>query len=348
MELMYPVVILICLVISIALVFFKFNKNVKYVDGKKVANTKYVKESEYYKQKVREYNIFSKIIMGLSAVCIVIASVLVARPVTINTHSEDKYNRDIFLSLDVSASQCEVNVEILKQFKQMIPKIEGDRIGIVIYNTSPLVYCPLTEDYEYVNECLSKIERILQSYIDNNGTIVDVLSDDGAEEATFWNGGVLANSDKKGSSLVGDGLAGAVFSFPDLKVNKERTRIIVYSTDNAVEGDETVSLEDACSLCKNYNIYLYAYAPTIQMNKYATEYGIQSYKKAVEQNAGGKFYTGDLSKSVSSIVNEISETKKSLLKTSKKTYVTDHPEMLLVTITALFLVLIIIEKRVKL
>lgn len=84
------------------------------------------------------------------------------------------------------------------------------------------------------------------------------------------------------------------------------------------------------------------------MNIYATKEGIASYKSAVEKNAEGKFYTGNLDKMSSSIVNEVKETKTSLMKTSKKTYVTDHPEIIFISIIILFLILIMIEKRVRL
>lgn len=113
-------------------------------------------------------------------------------------------------------------------------------------------------------------------------------------------------------------------------------------------GTETVSLKEACKISKQYNINLYAYCPTTEMNIYATKEGIASYKSAVEKNAGGKFYTGDLDEMSSNIVNEIKETKTSLLKTSKKTYVTDHPEIFFVITIILFLGLILIEKRIKL
>ena len=127
----------------------------------------------------------------------------------------------------------------------------------------------------------------------------------------------------------------------------ERTRIIIFATDNDVSGTETISLEDACSICKQYNVNLYAYCPSTQMNVYTSEQKIASYKRAVEGRAEGKFYTGNLTQMASSIVNEIKETKTSLLKTSKKTYVTDYPEILLITIVTIFLVLIIIEKRAR-
>lgn len=207
MELMYPIAIIICLILGVALFFINFNKKIKYTNGKKVANTKYIKETEYYKTKVKKYNILSNLIKILSVICIVIASILVARPVTIQTKSEDKYNRDILLGLDISTSECEVNLELIEKFKEIMPSIEGDRIGIVIYNTSPIVYCPLTDDYDYINECFNIIEKQLKIAIENNGYPPVTYESNGTEMPTIWYGGVGMNSEVRGSSLVGDGLA---------------------------------------------------------------------------------------------------------------------------------------------
>ena len=207
MELMYPIVIIICLMLSVILFFIKLNKKKVYIDGKKVANTKYIKETEYYKTKVRKYNILSNLIKGLSVICIVITSILVARPVKIQTKSEDKYNRDIILGLDISTSECEVNLELIEKFREIIPAIEGDRIGIVLYNTAPIVYCPLTDDYDYINECFDTISEQLEIAIKNNGYPPVTYEVNGTEMPMIWYGGVGADSDTRGSSLVGDGLA---------------------------------------------------------------------------------------------------------------------------------------------
>ena len=85
------------------------------------------------------------------------------------------------------------------------------------------------------------------------------------------------------------GQRGTIYSFPDVKTNNDRTRIIIFATDNDVAGTETVTLEEACKLCKKYNINLYAYCPSIDMNKYTSKEKIDSYKNAVESSAGGKF-----------------------------------------------------------
>lgn len=207
MELMYPTILIICLITILILIFVKFNKKQKYLDGKKVANTKYIKETEYYKSKVRKYKFFSTILKVFSAICIITSSILASRIVTIKTKSNDKYNRDILIGLDISTSECDVNLEFAKKMRKILPNLEGDRIGIVIFNTAPVVYCPLTDDYEYIDECLQTIEKQSKIVSENNGIIPFSMDEAGEEARDFWSGGVVANNEERGSSLIGDGLA---------------------------------------------------------------------------------------------------------------------------------------------
>ena len=207
MELMYPIALIICLILLVILFFIKLNKNKAYIDGKKVANTKYIKETEYYKAKVKKYNILSNLIKVLSVICITVTSILIARPVKVQTKSDDKYNRDIILGLDISTSECKVNLELIEKFREIIPSIKGDRIGIVLYNTAPIVYCPLTDDYDYINKCLDDISEQLDIAIKNDGYPPETYEVNGTEVPMIWYGGVGKDSETRGSSLVGDGLA---------------------------------------------------------------------------------------------------------------------------------------------
>ena len=207
MELMYPIMIIICLILALAICFVKFNKKIKYTNGKKVANTKYVKETEYYKLKIKRYKILTNSIKILSVILIIVTSILIARPVKVQTKSEEKYNRDIFMSLDISTSQDEVNLELIRKFKKIIPNIKGDRIGIVIYNTAPVVYCPLTDDYDYINEYLDILEKNIKLSLDYDGHPPVTTEINGQETVTVVYGGAIAHSVEKGSSLIGDGLA---------------------------------------------------------------------------------------------------------------------------------------------
>lgn len=207
MELMYPFAIIVCLICVIVIMFLNKAHKDKYSDGKKIANTQFIKQTEYYKQKLKKYKFLSNTLKVLSVMIIIITGILIARPVTIQVKSDERYNRDILIGLDISTSECEVNLELIKKFQQIVPSIEGDRIGIVIYNTAPMVYCPLTDDYDYINECFETIKEQLKIAIDNNGYPPVTYKVDGEDVPMIWDGGVGANSEKRGSSLVGDGLA---------------------------------------------------------------------------------------------------------------------------------------------
>lgn len=347
MELMYPIVIFLSLGISIfIIVALKNSKKENYSKGKKVANTKYVKETAYYNEKLKKYKIILNAVKILYIACVFVMAVLVSRPVTIVTKSEDKFSRDIILSIDVSGSEDEVNLELVKKFKSMVGKIEGDRIGIVIFNTAPVVYCPLTTDYEFLYSCLDDLVDGLQTSIRNKNGVSDIST---TSQKLFY-GGVIANNESKGSSLIGDGLAGTVFSFPDLKTDTERTRIIVFATDNSYAGknnSEVVTLKDAALLCKKYKINLYAYCPTDSMNVYVTKDTLADYKASVA-SAGGKFYTGDLGTMTQNIVDEIKSTKQTAINTTKKTIITDHPEIFFIVFLIAYIALLVLEQRIKL
>lgn len=207
MEIMHPIVIIICFILGIVIYFARLRKKSQYTGGKKVANTKYIKETEYYKEKLKKYKILSNLTKTLSLISIILTSILIARLVEFKTKSEEMYNRDIILGLDISTSQSEVNLELIEKFKKIIPEIQGDRIGIILFNTAPVVYSPLTDDYDYINKCLDTITKELKLAIDNNGNPPITYKINGVETPTIWYGGVSANSDVRGSSLVGDGLA---------------------------------------------------------------------------------------------------------------------------------------------
>ena len=130
---------------------------------------------------------------------------------------EDKYNRDILIGLDISTSESEVNLELIKKFMQIMPSIEGDRIGIVIYNTAPVVYCPLTDDYDYIKERFETLIEQLEIAIKNNGSPPVTYKVDGEDVPMIWYGGVSLNSSERGSSLVGDGLARNIIFFSRCK-----------------------------------------------------------------------------------------------------------------------------------
>ena len=87
-----------------------------------------------------------------------------------------------------------------------------------------MVYCPLTDDYNYINECLNTIEEQLEVVVENNGNIPISTDEKGIDTFTFWCGGTIANSNEKGSSLVGNGLARNYFFISRFKNTKGKDK----------------------------------------------------------------------------------------------------------------------------
>lgn len=337
MELEYPWVLYIGIPIIIILLFIKLKKGSKYKDGKKVANTKYIKEIPYYKKVLKKHKFFSYCIKFVCIVCIILSLVLLSRPIIIDTYDEPKYSRDIFLCMDVSTSVDELNKEVIDNYKSIIKSLKNERFGIVIFNTSPVLLVPLTDDYEYILEVLDNLSRAFEARSNINSS-----GDDYFYLMRYIGSGTIVGNEDKGSSLIGDGLASCVYNFSELDEDKEKARIIILSTDNDLQGTPTVTLEEAAKISKNNNITVFGIAPEKIYEDDKAE-----FKEAVEIT-GGEFYTETSSGTVSSIVNSIDQKAKSLVKGQKQSRKIDKPEIPFIVLIVSLFVLFILDKKVKL
>lgn len=337
MELEYPWVLYIGIPIIIILLFIKLRKGSKYKDGKKVANTKYVKEIPYYKRVIKKYKFFSYCIKFVCIVCIILSLVLLSRPIIIDTYDEPKYSRDIFLCMDVSTSVDELNKEVIDNYKNIIKSLKNERFGIVIFNTSPVLLVPLTDDYEYIIEVLDNLSKAFdaRSNLDSSG-------DDYLYLMRYISSGTIVGNEERGSSLIGDGLASCVYNFSNLEEDKEKARSIILSTDNDLQGTPTVTLEEAAKISKSNNITVFGIAP-----EKIDEEDKAEFKEAVEIT-GGEFFTETSSGTVSSIVNSIDQKAKSLVKGQKQSRKIDKPEVPFIVLIVSLFVLFMLDKKVKL
>lgn len=302
----------------------------------KLANTDLLLTNEYYKKQLRIYNILRVFLVLTVAVMILSTAVLLARPYYIKKIKEQKYTRDIILCLDISSSVDELNLKLVKELQDTVRGLSGERIGIVIFNTTPVVLSPLTDDYEYT---LKQLENIVTALKSQNGK----MSLHGTDWL-YWNeylyGGTLVGNEMRGSSLIADGLMGGLFAFPE--EDNERTKIIIFSTDNDPNGESYVSLMEAADYCKNNNATVYGIGTKEMYAK-----NMQEMKAAVE-HTGGKFYLEEKSSTFHEIVEEI-ETKSENL-TEGKTIIklVETPErffVILVIVFAVYIILSIVLKR---
>ena len=335
MELRYP--FLIILIIVLIIVYFLLSKNKKniFTIGTKIANTNYIKNTKYYKKKRKEYNIIKKILILIFVTSITCCTILIARLTKIETNNIEQYNRDIFLCMDVSNSVDELNVELVDSLKDTVNELQGERFGISIFNTSSVVLVPLTDDYDYVINILNEIQKSIESKSSTNYS--SYSDDDYFYVRNYIYSGTSENNLTRGSSLIGDGLASCVYNFSNL--DEERTRIIIFSTDNDLQGTPLVTLDEAADISKSKNIKVFGIG-----TKFMTEHNKSDFKSAVEKT-GGKFYEHSTS-TVNNIVNDIELTSKSLLKNQIETKKTDIPQIPFILLIISIIGIITISRKV--
>ena len=290
--------------------------------GVRAAGTGRIKSTELYKSLIKKYRILAGIMIAAIIGCAVSALFLVARPYK----NQDVYTgikkRDIILCMDVSYSLYDLNSELTDYLKGVVKGLSGDRIGVSIYNTSTVTYVPLTDDYDYVVTRLDELshyfelQKELYEEIYANYEYTYEMPDDVEaryyklmEELDFYDAGTLLNNNIRGSSLIGEGLGTALYSFPYLG-DSERTRVIIMSTDNQLNAHDRqiMDLDEAADYCKKNKVTVFGLFPS-QENFYQPENFdyktcYQEYKRAVEKT-GGLLYVRTPDLPVSAIVQDI-------------------------------------------
>lgn len=340
MELRYPILAIFLVIAIICYFILVRGKENKYKTGSKIANTWYLKNTDYYKKKIKEYKLVRYLICILFGICGISAVILLARLSKSDTIDNSQYNRDIFLCMDVSTSVNSLNLSLVENLKETVKQLHGERFGVSIFNTSSVTLVPLTDDYDYVNEVLEKLEKSFKDVNDySDGNYIYYYDDDTLSSIEYLIAGTNEGYETRGSSLIGDGLASCVYNFTNLEEDKDRTRIILFSTDNDLLGEPLVTLDKAAKISKEKKIKVFGIGTTSM--KYNDEL---EFKQAVEQT-GGKFYQNSR-QSVSNIVEDIEKTSKSLLKKQVEKRTVDIPQIPFIILLAGITGVIIISKKV--
>ena len=153
MELKNGFVIYIGIGVFVLLILFLFiynNKKSKYRGGKKVVRDELSNDNPVFRRRMRLYRILSFVIMIACMAGIAVSFVILARPVETATKEKTDNNRDIILSIDVSTSVDNLNMNLVEKLKKTVMELKGERFGIQIFNTSTVLLTPLTDDYEFV------------------------------------------------------------------------------------------------------------------------------------------------------------------------------------------------------
>ncbi len=334
MELMFPAAIFIGIPIAIILTFITIKRKDVFEKGKKVANTNFIEDTPLYKKLLLQYRIFSIAALSCLWIGLALAIVMLSRPAKIDVVNTELRNRDIFICMDTSYSIDEVNLEICNNLKDVVKELDGERFGISIFNGKSVVLVPLTTDYDYILEVLDQLEESIKHSLNGHSDPLCQICEY-KYDGTLWDDG-------RGSSFIGDGLASCLYNFPDLKENDERSRMIIFVTDNelnAITATSFVTVEEAATLCAANDVKVFAVTPEDIVDE-------QSFRQAIV-NTGGKHYEVTSKKVFDELVSDIRLTGTAVM-TDTKIIVTDKPEVLFVFMLIFIGTYFILSRKVKL
>lgn len=176
------------------------------------------------------------ILLTLGALAVVTgAGLAVARPQTTDTEPRDSRSRDLLLCLDASASMDDDNATVVRELRKVTGRLEGDRVGMMIWSSAAVMVFPLTDDYDYVRQQLDRAEAAFEKNPEGFFAGVDV---DGA-----------------GASLIGDGIVSCSERFD--RPAADRTRVLIVASDNEPLGRRAYSLSEAAAVAKSEKVLLY-------------------------------------------------------------------------------------------
>lgn len=332
MELMFPVAIFVGVPLAIILTFITIKRKDVFQHGKKVANTNFLEATPLYKKLQTEYKVFSIVAIVCLWISLVLAIIMLSRPVKIDAVSTELHNRDIIICMDISDSVDELNLQICNELKEIVKDLNGERFGITIFNARSVLLVPLTSDYDYVMETLNTLEDAFEYSISSDEFFSSELSD----LYYYKYEGTLS---EYGSSYIGDGLASALYNFPDLKENDERSRMIIFTTDNELNGTPFVTVEEAAALCTMNDVKVFAVTPENIIDETA-------FRNAMN-NTGGGHYEATSTKVFDNLKDDIRLTSTSSMEDIRIT-ITDKPEVLFVLLLVFITIYFILSRKVKL
>lgn len=261
-------------------------------------------------------------VIAIGAVSTIAAGVVAARPMSSQTIQPVNTSRDIMLCLDVSGSMTEVDVEVLSVFEELLEGFEGERIGLTIFNSSPVQIFPLTDDYEFIR---GHLESMMQSF-----DYVDEIPE-------HWVGTLNGN----GASLIGDGLAACTLGFD--RPDDERSRSVIFATDNEVNGASIVSLEEAAAFAASTEVRVFALNPV-----QGKDADVSAELAAAAEATGGAAFGLRDTTTVADIVAQVQEQDATELRGEAQIVWTDTPNLWIVALLAGVLAFIVVLWRVRL
>ena len=364
---------------AVCLIAFLLRRKPDISKSLRAANTRRLKEHPLYKRKMLEAKILRILAMAGIILSLVAAAFLTSRPFKSERVKDTVSRRDIFLCIDTSSSNYSGVGELVQSFREIAAGLDGDRIGISLFNTSSIQYVPMTDDYEFALRRLDALEgylaaqeEFMTNYAQKYDSVYEIPDSERARYEELnrimasFDSGVTAGYELKGTSAIGEGLASCLFSFPELN-DEERTRIIIFVTDNRPEllDAPLVTLMDAAKMCEFDKVRVLGICPVSGTDAGAAAQSgggngadgdssgsgasgdgssadganVSEMREASELT-GGKFYGPGTALTAQMILDDIKAIENQSTKTTTATVETDTPQFWFIVLVAGFVVIV--------
>jgi uncharacterized protein with von Willebrand factor type A (vWA) domain len=303
LDLKYPAVLSLGALVLLALAFavYRAKSRRSARSTAAVANSTALTELPEYRRALRVHRIRMGVLALSAALLGGAALVGAARPLDTTIDKPQTRSRDIMLCLDVSGSMAAYDATLVATFKTLVTSFEGERIGLVIFNSSAATVFPLTDDYDFINDELDTATKALTG---------DPQFD------TFFAG----TFNGRGTSLIGDGLATCVSSFD--KVDLQRARSVVFATDNHLAGRPIIDVDEAGELAKAKGVRVYGLNPEEDgPDDEAAE------MRAVVTGTAGRYYAMSDQSAIKGIVDSVQAQEATLIDAASRSLYSDNPTL---------------------
>lgn len=303
MDLRSPTTLLIGLVAAVlgAYAVYRWRSRGTPSGSAAVANSDALTRLPEYQRALRSHRIRLAVLAASAVLLGGAALVGAARPLDTSVDKPQTRSRDIMLCLDISGSMASVDARLVTQFTSLVKDFEGERIGMVIFNSSAATVFPLTDDYDFINEELDNAKRALEGDSDYDSFF-----------AGTFNG--------RGTSLIGDGLATCVAGFD--RIETQRARSVVFATDNHLAGRPLIDLDEAGELAKTKGVRVYGINPEEDgVDREASE------MNTVVTGTGGRYFRLGDESATKTIVDAVQAQEASIIDSASRALYTDSPAL---------------------
>lgn len=208
----------------------------------------------------------------------------------------DDSARDIMLCLDASGSTAPWNVDVIQELRDIVRGLQGERIGLTVWNNAAITKFPLTDDYAFVLDRLDEAEVAFSGWSDIMPT----------QEFTDYTAGTWSENRQYQSSLVADGLVSCVQRFD--RTGKDRGRAVIFATDGEQRGRGVFKLDEAAQYAVARDVVVHVITNPGEPDREGDIDGLQ----AVARETGGtlaQLGTGGSAEEVVDAIDELESAK---------------------------------------